>query len=62
MAVHTGRVITRDEMLQHEHEFAPGVDQLMMTSPAPVQLGPDGKYPSPHPGISPRREYLVPAS
>jgi predicted dehydrogenase len=59
-AVHTGRIVTWDEMLQHEHEFAPAVDQLTMASPAPLLLGPDGKYPMPQPGISTRREYPVP--
>jgi predicted dehydrogenase len=57
MAAHTGRVVTRDEMLRHEHEFAPEVDRLTMTSPAPVRLGRDGKYPLPQPGITTRREY-----
>jgi predicted dehydrogenase len=57
MAVHTGRIVTREEMLQHEHEFAPAVDQLTMSSPAPLRLGPDGKYPLPQPGVTTRREY-----
>ena len=37
MAAHTGREITFDEMLQCEHEMAPGVDKLTMDSPAPLQ-------------------------
>ncbi|HXG08442.1 MAG TPA: Gfo/Idh/MocA family oxidoreductase [Gemmataceae bacterium] len=57
MAAHTGRVITRDEILNHEHEFAPDVDKLTMDSPAPLQAGPDGRYPVPQPGINTKREY-----
>jgi predicted dehydrogenase len=50
MAAHTGQVITRDQMLNCEHEFAPDVDKLTMDSPAPLRVGPDGKYPQPQPG------------
>jgi predicted dehydrogenase len=50
MAAHTGRIVTYDEILNCEHEFAPGLDQLTMESPAPLQMGPDGKYPVPMPG------------
>jgi len=57
MAAHTGQVITYDEMLECKQEFAPDVDKLTMTSPAPLQLGPDGKYPVPEPGIKKDREY-----
>ena len=35
MAAHTGQVITHDQMLNCKHEFAPGVDQMTMDSPAP---------------------------
>jgi predicted dehydrogenase len=56
MAAHTGRVITFDEMLNCEHEFAPDVDKLAMDSPAPLQLAQDGKYPIPQPGKL-KREY-----
>lgn len=52
MAAHTGRVITFEEMLNSEHEFAPGIDHLTSNSPAPLKEGPDGKYPVPQPGIS----------
>ena len=41
----------------HCDEFAPTVDQLTMDSPAPVQAGPDGKYPIPEPGIKRQKEY-----
>ena len=56
-AVHTGQVVTYDEMLNDEHEFAPGVNTLTMDSPAPLQAGPDGRYPTPQPGILKNREY-----
>jgi predicted dehydrogenase len=56
MAAHTGKVITRDQMLNCEHEFAPEVDRLAMDSPAPLRVGPDGKYPVPQPGKL-RREF-----
>jgi hypothetical protein len=57
MAVHTGQVVTWDEVLNHPHEFAPDVDKLTQSSPAPLRLGPDGKYPVPLPGIVTKREY-----
>ncbi len=58
MAAHTGQVIAYDNMLGCQHEFAPDVDKLTMASAAPLQLGPDGKYPLPEPGIKKDREYL----
>jgi len=57
MAAHTGQVVTYEEMLDCPHEFAPDVDKLTMDSPAPLQLGADGKYPVPEPGIKTEREY-----
>ncbi|MBM4024034.1 MAG: Gfo/Idh/MocA family oxidoreductase [Planctomycetes bacterium] len=55
-AVHTGQIVTYDEMLHSEQEFAPDVDTLTMDSPAPLPAGPDGKYPVPQPGILKNRE------
>ena len=46
-----------EQMLNCEHEFAPGVDKLTMDSPAPLQPGADGKYPVPQPGVIRDREY-----
>jgi hypothetical protein len=57
MAAHTGQVVTYEEMLNCPHEFAPGVDQLTMDSPAPLQLASNGKYPVPEPGIKKQTEY-----
>ncbi|AGA30993.1 Gfo/Idh/MocA family protein [Singulisphaera acidiphila] len=61
MACHTGQVITFDDMLNCEHEFAPYVDQLTVDSPAPLQKGPNGLYPMPQPGIVRNREFETPA-
>ena len=57
MAAHTGQVITRDQILMGDHEFAPDVDKLTMDSPAPLQCGADGKYPVPQPGLKKMREF-----
>jgi predicted dehydrogenase len=57
MAAHTGQVVTRDQMLNHEHEFAPEVDRLTLEGSSPLRASEDGKYPVPRPGIQIRREY-----
>ena len=57
LAAHTGQLITYDEMLEHDHEFAPGVDKLTIGGAAPVQANSEGKYPIPLPGINQSREY-----
>jgi predicted dehydrogenase len=57
MAAHTGQIITFDQMLNCDHEFAPNVDKLTMDGPAPLVAGPDGKYPVPQPGVNKTREY-----
>jgi len=57
MAAHTGQVVTYEDALNCEQEFAPGVGELAMNGPAPLQLGSDGKYPVPEPGIKKKTEY-----
>jgi predicted dehydrogenase len=57
MAAHTGQIITFDDMLECEHEFAPTVDQLKIGGEAPVKANAEGKYPVPLPGINTSREY-----
>lgn len=57
MAAHTGQEVTFLDMLNCEHEFAPGLDKLTRESPAPLMPGPDGRYPIPRPGIVTKREY-----
>ena len=56
MAAHTGQIITRDEMLNCRHEFAPTVDRLTNDSEAPLAWA-DGKYAVPQPGTLRDREY-----
>jgi hypothetical protein len=56
-AAHTAREITFDEMLNSDHEYAPGADKFTMDSPAPLQADADGKYPVPQPGLITDREY-----
>lgn len=57
MAAHTGQIVTFDEMLRCEHEFAPTVDQLVIGGEAPLKADANGKYPIPLPGINTTREY-----
>jgi hypothetical protein len=44
-------------MLNCDEVFARDVDKLTMDSPAPVQAGSDGVYPTPQPGLLKNREY-----
>jgi predicted dehydrogenase len=57
MAAHTGQEITYEDMLNCEHEMAPGLDSLTEDSPAPLQADANGRYPVPMPGITRKREY-----
>ncbi len=57
MAAHTGKVVTLEEMMQHDHEFAPNVDKLTLDGPAPLLADANGHYPVPNPGITKRTEY-----
>lgn len=56
-AAHTGQEVTFEDMLNHDHELAPGLDKFTMDSPAPVQPDANGLYPVPMPGIKTTREY-----
>ncbi len=57
MAAHTGQEILWDDILNSDHEFAPGVDKLTLDGPAPLLADANGKYPVPAPGIKKTREY-----
>jgi predicted dehydrogenase len=57
MAAHTGQEVTYEDILNGEHEFAPGLDKLDANSPAPLQADAKGRYPVPEPGRKKQREY-----
>ena len=57
MAAHTGQIVTWDDILNCEHEFAPDADKLTMESDSPLMPDADGRYPVPRPGIVKKREY-----
>jgi hypothetical protein len=57
MAAHTAQEITFEQMLNCDHEMAPGLDQVTSDSPAPLQADANGRYPVPQPGIIKNREY-----
>ena len=49
-AVHTGKIVTWDEVTLSDFKFCPNVDELTSDSPAPVQADVQGQYPVPVPG------------
>ena len=57
MAAHTGQVITYDQMLNCEHEFAPGIEDLILDGDSPLKANDEGKYPIPYPGLVKNQEY-----
>jgi len=57
MAAHTGQEVTYEQILNSDHEMAPGLDKLTMDSPAPLRSNSEGRYPVPEPGIVKDREY-----
>ena len=56
MSAHIGQEVTFDQMLNSDHEFAPGIDRITSHSPAPVSADDKGMYPRPEPGKK-TREY-----
>ncbi len=60
LACHTGQLVKTDEYLrQHDHEFAPNVDKLVLGGEAPLKADANGKYPVPAPGLVTHQEYTV---
>ena len=57
MAAHTGQEITFEDLLESDHEFAPGLDKITSDSPAPLLADAKGRYPVPEPGIKRKREF-----
>ena len=56
MAAHTGREVTFEQMLNSDHEFAPGIDKASFDAPPPLVSNAKGMYPLPQPGMK-KREY-----
>lgn len=58
MAAHTGQIVTFDDMMNCQHEFAPEVASLTFDSKAPLQVDSSlGHYPYPQPGLVRDREF-----
>src|SRR5262249_12470915 len=57
MAVHTGQLVSWDDILGNTHEFAPNVDKLTLPGDAPLKAGAEGHYSYPHPGVLRDREF-----
>jgi predicted dehydrogenase len=57
MAAHTGREVTYDDILNGDHEMAPGLDKMNADSEAPLKADANGRYPVPEPGRKGMREY-----
>jgi predicted dehydrogenase len=49
-AVHTGQVVTWDQMMASQFQLCPNIDQLSADSPPPIQPDAQGRYPVPVPG------------
>jgi hypothetical protein len=60
MSAHTGQLVTYDQVVNHDHEFAPNVDQLTLDGPAPLIADANGKYPIPFAGDNVMYEYVLP--
>lgn len=56
-AAHTGQEVKMAEFMEHDHEFAPNIENMTMDGPAPVVADAEGKYAVPNPGITTKREY-----
>jgi hypothetical protein len=56
MAAHVGTEVSYDQMLDSEHIFGPGVENLTMGSDSPLLANSDGTYPVPQPGLK-KTEY-----
>ena len=57
MAAHTGQEVSYDDILNGDHEMAPGLDKLNADSEAPLKADANGRYPIPEPGRKGMREY-----
>jgi len=51
-AVHSGKVITWDKMVNSDFQFVQDIDGMTYDTPAPIHEGPGGIYPAPKPGLT----------
>jgi predicted dehydrogenase len=49
-AVHTGRIVTWEQITSSKFAFVPKIDELTVDSPPPVKADAQGRYPVPTPG------------
>ena len=49
-AVHSGKIVTWDEMMNSNFQFVENIDEMDYDTEPPVKPGPDGYYPVPIPG------------
>ena len=50
-AVHSGKIVTWDEVMASNFKFSSNLKDMTRESPAPVQADAQGRYPVPIPGI-----------
>jgi predicted dehydrogenase len=50
-AVHSGKMITWDEMMNSEFQFCPNIDKMDYDTEPPLKPDADGRYPVPVPGV-----------
>jgi len=50
-AVHSGKIITREQAMASEFQFCPNIHKLDNDSPSPLVPDAQGRYPVPIPGV-----------
>jgi len=55
MATHSGQFITWDQVINSQFQFVADIDSMTFDTPAPINVGPNGLYAAPQPGIT--KEY-----
>ncbi len=50
-AVHSGQIVTWDDVITSEFQFCPGIDTMDYDTPPPIQPDSQGRYPVPIPGM-----------